>query len=129
MDARRLRGRRHAGHDLHVGGGQSLRLCGLRPRLHGRVRRRAERVEHLGLAAGPRGPRRDHDGLRQPRGHLARERQAHAGVLLHRARGLSARGPLGGAPRPRGGRQRGALLLARLHRLQRVGLRLAHLSR
>ncbi|CAA9364199.1 MAG: NADH-ubiquinone oxidoreductase chain N, partial [uncultured Gemmatimonadetes bacterium] len=88
VDAGRVRRRAHArdGADVHRGQGGGVR--GLHPRVRGGLRGDERAVADLG------GGDRHADHVRGQPGRAHRgERQADAGVLLHRARGVPAGGP------------------------------------
>ena len=103
----RVRGRAHAVHRVPLGRPEGGRLRPRAPLLPLRPRRPRQRAGRLRrrarghpLAGRGRGDRGGHDDARQP--HRARPDQPEAPprVLLHRARGLRAHGPLRGL-RPR----------------------------
>ena len=115
VDPGRLRRGPHTRHRVHGRGRQGGRLRRLPARVRGGARRRLRPVVERPVVA-----RGDHDGGRQRDRARAVQRQAHAGLLLDRARGL----PPGGARgRQRHGRGRAPVLPAGLHGDEHRGVR------
>ena len=102
VDPGRLRGRADAGDRVHGRCREGGLLRGVSPGVRSGARRRLRPVVDRPVVAGG-----DHDGGGQRRCAGPVQRQAHAGLLLDRARGLSARG----AGRGQRHRRRGAPVL------------------